>query len=81
MQEQLEEGLIPCVEISSKRKPHIVSYLIQRQLRSYFENRDNLFERVYPVSENIAYKLLSSGYKQLTSCAKWDPVKVRIKKI
>ena len=37
-----------------------------------------MFERVYPVSEVVASKLLLTGYKHPSSFGKLDPVKVSV---
>ena len=76
MQEQLEEGALPRVEVQASRKPSIVKYLLDRKIKSVVQFRSSMLERVYPVSEAMAAKLLLTGYKYPSSYSKWDPVKV-----
>lgn len=77
-QEALEEILIPKYEIDGGRKPHIVRYLLSKKLKPFVEYRHSLFERVYPISEKLAKKMLQSGYKQPSRFGRWCPVKVRM---
>lgn len=72
----MEELLIPKIEVDSSRKPHIVRYMLNKKLRFVIEARQSMFERVYPISEKLAMKMLSAGYKQPSRFGRWCPVRV-----
>ncbi|XP_030303821.1 adenylate kinase 9 [Calypte anna] len=76
VQEELETLLIPQIEISGGRKPHIVHYQVFSKLNSLVENRGSIFEKCYPISLPLAHKLLLFSYKFLSSFGQWDPVKL-----
>ena len=76
LQDTMEELLIPKLDVDSTRKPHIVRYLMNKKLKSVIEARQSIFERVYPISENLARKMLQTGYKQPSRFGRWCPVKV-----
>ncbi|KAM9382186.1 adenylate kinase 9 [Phaethornis superciliosus] len=76
VQEELETLLIPQIDISGGRKPHIVHYQIFSKLISLVENRGSIFEKCYPISLPLAHKLLLFSYKFLSSFGQWDPVKL-----
>ncbi|XP_076819346.1 adenylate kinase 9-like isoform X2 [Clavelina lepadiformis] len=76
IQEQLEELAITRLEVQASRKPSIVKYLLDNKLKHLIEYRRSTFERVYPVSEALATKMLSTGYKHPSTFGKWDPVGV-----
>ena len=75
-QEKLEEMLVPRIEVDAGKKTHIVRYIINRQLGPYVNNRDSIFERVSPVTELLASKMIRRGYKQASRFGRWCPVKV-----
>lgn len=68
--------LVPRIDLDAGRKPHIVRYQISKRLRPFIECRHSMFERVVPVSEKLALKMLQSGYKHPSRFGKWCPVKV-----
>jgi adenylate/nucleoside-diphosphate kinase len=68
--------MIPRIELGGGRKPHIVRYALIKKLKPYIQYRHSLFERVYPVSEKLATKMLQHGYKQPSRFGRWDPVLV-----
>ena len=76
LQDKLEEMLIPRYEIEGGKKPHIVKYMISKRLKNIVQYRHSLFERVYPISEKLAIKMLNAGYKQPSRFGRWCPVKV-----
>ncbi|XP_038617228.1 adenylate kinase 9 [Tachyglossus aculeatus] len=77
VQEELEKLLIPQITISGGRKPHIVRYLLYSKLKHLVENRESMFEKCYPISRQLAEKMLSLTYKFPSSFGQWDPVKLR----
>ncbi|ESO88926.1 hypothetical protein LOTGIDRAFT_105959, partial [Lottia gigantea] len=77
VQETLTEILIPRLEVDGGRKPHIVRYMLNKKLRPYVEFRHSLFERVYPIGENLAQRMLQYGYKQPSRFGRWCPVKLK----
>uniref|UniRef100_A0A8C3C0F7 Adenylate kinase 9 n=1 Tax=Cairina moschata TaxID=8855 RepID=A0A8C3C0F7_CAIMO len=76
VQEELENLLIPLIEINGGRKPHIVRYQIYCKLNSLVENRGSIFEKCYPISLPLAHKMLIFLYKFPSSFGQWDPVKL-----
>lgn len=62
--------------MSAGRKPHIVQYLISKKLHAIVRQRYSMFERVYSVNDQIANKLLDTGYKLLSRFGRWCPVAV-----
>jgi len=51
---------------------------MNKKLKPYVEHRSDLLLKAYPVSMELANKLLLSGYKHPSTYSKWDPVKVRV---
>ncbi|RNA33059.1 adenylate kinase 9-like, partial [Brachionus plicatilis] len=45
----MQEVLVPRFTVDSNRKPNIVRYLVKKRLKRFIDNRQSLFERVYPV--------------------------------
>ena len=78
VQDKLEELLVPRIELDAGRKPHIVRYTMTKRLKSIVTYRQSLFERVYPVNERLAMRMLQTGFKQPSRFGRWDPVQVRI---
>ncbi|KAI8520846.1 adenylate kinase [Branchiostoma belcheri] len=76
VQETLEEIFIPRMELQASKKPHIVRYTMYNKLKPLIDFRDSMFERVYPLSEKLARKMLDVGYKQPSCFGMWDPVKM-----
>ncbi|XP_072178424.1 adenylate kinase 9-like isoform X1 [Diadema setosum] len=76
LQETLEEIMIPRMELNGGRKPHIVRYTLEQTLRPIVEFRDSLFEKVYPVREHVARKMLQIGYKHQSRFGRWCPAKL-----
>lgn len=72
----MEELLIPKIEVDGSRKPHIVRYMLNKKLKSVIDARQSIFERVYPIGEKLATKMLSLGYKQPSRFGRWCPVRV-----
>ena len=70
--------MIPRIELDGGRKPHIVKYLMNKRLKKIIQFRHSIFERVYPISEKLAVRMLQVGYKQPSRFGKWDPVKVSL---
>ncbi|XP_077973287.1 adenylate kinase 9-like [Styela clava] len=77
VQEQLEESMIPRIEVQASKKPRIVRYLLDQKMKPLVENRSSLFEKVFPVSFELASKMLLTGYKHPSSFGRWDPVKLK----
>ena len=75
-QETLEELMIPRMELNGGRKPHIVRYTLEQSLRPIVEFRESLFEKVYPIREHIARKMLQIGYKHQSRFGRWCPIKL-----
>ena len=78
LQEKLEEMLVPRIEVDAGKKTHIVRYIVNRQLGPYVNNRISIFERVIPISEQLANKMIRRGYKQPSRFGRWCPVKVSL---
>lgn len=68
--------MIPIIEIDAGRRQPIVRYTLNKKLKPMVEYRESMFERVYPISERLAEKMLKSGYKQISRFGRWCPVKV-----
>lgn len=66
---------MPRFTVESNRKANIVRYLIKKRLKRFIDNRQSLFERVYPVKIRVANKLIDFGYKQLSRFGRWCPIK------
>lgn len=67
---------MPRVTVEGGRKPHIVRYTMSKGLKPFIEFRHSMFERVYPINERLANKMLQTGYKQPSKFGRWCPVKV-----
>lgn len=78
-QEELQNFLIPQMEINGRRKLRIVRYQIYCKLNSLVENRGSIFEKCYPISLPLAHKMLVFSYKFPSSFSQWDPIKVKKK--
>eukprot|EP00057_Strongylocentrotus_purpuratus_P026855 XP_011681329.1 PREDICTED: adenylate kinase 9 [Strongylocentrotus purpuratus] len=76
VQETLEEIMIPRMELNGGRKPHIVRFTLEQSLRPVQDFRESLFEKVYPVREMVARKMLQIGYKHQSRFGRWCPVKL-----
>ncbi|KAL8579547.1 hypothetical protein ACOMHN_025500 [Nucella lapillus] len=72
----LDERQFFKVEIDAGRKPHIVRYLINKNLKPYIDFRRSIFERVCPIQEKVAQRMLTIGYKQLSRFGRYCPVKL-----
>jgi len=72
----MDELLIPKIDIDGTRKPHIVRYILNKKLKPIIDARQSMFERVYPISEKLAMKMLATGYKQPSRFGRWCPVRV-----
>ena len=68
--------LVPRIELEAGRKPPIVRYQLSKKLRRIIEYRHSIFERVYPISERLAIRMMQTGYKQPSRFGRWCPVKV-----
>ncbi|XP_077977825.1 adenylate kinase 9-like isoform X2 [Glandiceps talaboti] len=77
VQEVLEELMIPRIELNGGRKPHIVRYTINQSLRPIVDYRQSLLEKVYPLSDKLAKKMLQVGYKHPSRFGKWCPVQLQ----
>ncbi|GAB1605420.1 hypothetical protein Ahia01_000824100, partial [Argonauta hians] len=77
LQALMDEQLVPCLAIDAGQRQHIVNYVLMRSLKNYISCRQSIFERVYPISDNVAKDLIESGYKQLSCLGYWDPVKLK----
>ncbi|XP_033125059.1 adenylate kinase 9-like isoform X4 [Anneissia japonica] len=75
LQENLEELMVPRIDINAGRKPHIVRYTLEQNLKPVIDYRPSLFERVYPIKESVAKKMLEVGYKHPSRFGRWCPVK------
>ena len=76
VQEKFEDFLVPRIELDASKKPHIVRYLMSKRLKKIVSDRHSLFERVYPIPEKLAARMLQVGYKHPSRFGKWDPVTV-----
>uniref|UniRef100_A0A8C9DUK7 Adenylate kinase 9 n=2 Tax=Prolemur simus TaxID=1328070 RepID=A0A8C9DUK7_PROSS len=76
MQDDLEKHLIPIILINGSRKIHIVQYMLNLRIKPLVENRASIFEKCYPISAQIAQKMLNLTYKYTSSFGYWDPVKL-----
>jgi len=74
----MDELLIPKIDIDGTRKPHIVRYILNKKLKPIIDARQSMFERVYPISEKLAMKMLATGYKQPSRFGRWCPVRVSL---
>uniref|UniRef100_A0A8V0YMS8 Adenylate kinase 9 n=1 Tax=Gallus gallus TaxID=9031 RepID=A0A8V0YMS8_CHICK len=77
VQEELQNFLIPQMEINGRRKLRIVRYQIYCKLNSLVENRGSIFEKCYPISLPLAHKMLVFSYKFPSSFSQWDPIKLK----
>lgn len=76
IKDQFKEVLLPCYTIDGARKEKIVTYLINKKLERFIDNREALFERCYVVKNSIAKRLLDFGYKKLSRFGRWCPVRL-----
>lgn len=65
-------------EVEGGRKPHIIRYQLSKSLKPHVEYRQSMFERVYPINEKLADKMIAVGYKQPSRFGRWCPVQVRL---
>ena len=72
--------MIQRIELDAGRKAHIVRYAITKKLKNIVQHRDSIFERVYPIKEKLALRMLKTGYKQPSRFGHWCPVQVCIYK-
>ncbi|CAH8663777.1 unnamed protein product [Schistosoma bovis] len=72
--EQIDDLSIPKYEINTGGKITWARYRIVKRLHSLLENRNSLFERVYPITPKIAERLLINGYYFPSSYGRWCPV-------
>nr|XP_040139122.1 adenylate kinase 9 isoform X1 [Ictidomys tridecemlineatus] len=76
IQDEFEKFLIPMIHINGARKIHIVQYILHTKLKPLVENRESIFEKCYPISTQLAEKMLTFTYKYISSFGYWDPVKL-----
>ncbi|VTJ71862.1 Hypothetical predicted protein [Marmota monax] len=76
IQDEFEKFLIPMIHINGARKIHIVQYILHTKLKPLVENRESIFEKCYPISTQLAQKMLTFTYKYISSFGYWDPVKL-----
>jgi len=50
---------------------------MNKKLKQYVDYRQSMFERVYPIGEKLAQKMLQTGYKQPSRFGRWCPFKVQ----
>ncbi|KAK4474709.1 hypothetical protein MN116_001836, partial [Schistosoma mekongi] len=72
--EQIDELSIPKYDIDSGGKITWARYKIVKRLHNILENRNSLFERVYPISPKIAERLINNGYYFPSRYGLWCPV-------
>merc|ERR1712178_457119 len=77
VQEKMEDLLIPRIELDAGKKPHIIRYLMNKRIRKLSEYRHSLFERVYPITEKLATRMLQVGFRQPSRFGRWCPVKLK----
>ena len=65
-------------EVEGGRKPHIIRYQLSKSLKPHVEYRESMFERVYPINERLADRMIAVGYKQPSRFGRWCPVQVCI---
>ncbi|XP_043922739.1 adenylate kinase 9 [Protopterus annectens] len=76
VQEQLGNLLVPCIEINSGRKPHIVRFQLYKKLQNFTENRESIFEKCYTINYGLARRMLQLSYKHPSIFGFWDPVQL-----
>ncbi|XP_078504661.1 adenylate kinase 9 isoform X3 [Lissotriton helveticus] len=78
VKEELRRLKIPLITIDGARKAHIVQYLLYEKLKHLVENRESLFEKCYPISLELANKMLRLSYKHPSIFGRWDPIKLSV---
>ncbi|XP_018429496.1 PREDICTED: adenylate kinase 9 [Nanorana parkeri] len=76
VKDELQSLMIPCVTVNTSRKLHIVHFQLYEKLKNIVENRECLFEKCFPISQSLAYKMLHMSYKHPSIFRRWDPVKL-----
>ncbi|XP_047415472.1 adenylate kinase 9 isoform X3 [Sciurus carolinensis] len=76
IQDEFEKFLVPMIHVNGARKIHIVQYILNTKLKPLVENRESIFEKCYPISTQLAQKMLTFTYKYISSFGYWDPVKL-----
>ncbi|XP_069090617.1 adenylate kinase 9 isoform X2 [Pleurodeles waltl] len=78
VKEELQRLKIPFITINGARKAHIVRYILYEKLKHLVENRASLFEKCYPISLELANKMLHLSYKHPSTFGRWDPIKLSV---
>ncbi|XP_069866381.1 adenylate kinase 9 isoform X2 [Dipodomys merriami] len=76
IQDEFEKVLVPIITVNGARKIHIVQYILNMRLKPLVENRISIFEKCYPITGQLAEKMLTYTYKYISSFGYWDPVKL-----
>ncbi|KAM4866420.1 adenylate kinase 9 isoform 2-T5 [Thomomys bottae] len=76
IQDEFEKVLVPIITVNGARKIHIVQYTLYMRLKPLVENRASIFEKCYPITGQLAEKMLAYTYKYISSFGYWDPVKL-----
>ncbi|XP_069462762.1 adenylate kinase 9 isoform X2 [Ambystoma mexicanum] len=76
VKEELQRLKIPFITINGARKAHIVRYLLYEKLKHLVENRESIFEKCYPISVQLADKMLRLSYKHPSIFGRWDPLRL-----
>lgn len=76
IREAFKDNLIPCFTVDANRKINIVTHVVNKRLEKFIDDRESLFERVYPIKQGTAAKLIEFGYNKLSRFGRWCPVKV-----
>ena len=69
---------MPRIIVDAGRKATIVRYTLTKKLKSIVHTRHSIFERIYPISEKLANRMIHMGYKQMSRFGRWCPVRVNI---
>ncbi|XP_062872509.1 adenylate kinase 9 [Trichomycterus rosablanca] len=72
----LAEHRISRLTVNSGRKPQIVRYQLLRLVKPLVDNRESLFQKCYPITCDVARKLLHFSYKFYSAFGCWDPVRL-----
>lgn len=67
---------IPCHTVEAHTKVPVVSFVLQKVLSKYSNDRNGILLKTSIINSSIAKILLDHGYKQLSKFGHWCPVQV-----